>query len=61
MHWGAFKQKFFCLQSFHVLLDCNLLEINISYGFGNIKVVHLLRQQPVAQLTMFPLEQKSPY
>ena len=21
---------------FHLLLDCNLLEMNISYGFGNI-------------------------
>ena len=25
------------MYSFHVLLDCNLFEMNISYGFGNIE------------------------
>ena len=53
MRWGVFKQKRFCLRItyfFHVLLDCNLFEINVSYGFGNIKAINLLRQQPSAQL-----------
>ena len=38
----------FCLQIiyfFHVLFDCNLFEINISYGFGDIKAISLLCQQ----------------
>ena len=34
----------------HVLLDCNLFEIDISYGFRNIKAINLLCQQPSAQL-----------
>ena len=25
---------------FHLLLDCNLFEMNISYGFGNIKAYY---------------------
>ena len=33
-----------------MLLDCNLFEINISYGFGDIKAINLLCQQPPAQL-----------
>ena len=39
----------------HVLLECNLFEINISYGFQNIKAINLLHQQlsqPSAQLTV---------
>ena len=35
---------------FHVLFDCNLLEINISYSFGDIKGINLLCQQPPAWL-----------
>ena len=35
---------------FHVFLDCNLFEINISYDFQNIKAINLLCQQPSAQL-----------
>ena len=35
-----------------MLLDCNLLEINISYGFGNIKAINLLCQQPAVQLVV---------
>ena len=35
---------------FHVLFDCNLFKINISYGFGDIKAINLLCQQPSAQL-----------
>ena len=32
-----------CFYFFHVLLDCNLkFEINISYGFGNIRAINLL-------------------
>ena len=34
----------------HVLLDCNLFEINISYGFLNIKTINSLCQQPLVQL-----------
>ena len=37
---GAFlfkKQFFVSKYVFHVLLDCNLFEINIRYGFGDIK------------------------
>ena len=48
-----FKTDFFCLRImyfFHVLLDCNLFEMNISYGFGNIKAINLLCQQPSVQL-----------
>ena len=50
MRWGIFKQKLFCLRVmyfFHVLLDCNLFEISISYSFGS-----LLCQQPAAQFIM---------
>ena len=50
MRWGVFKQKLISLRIIyfvHVLLDCNLFEINISYGFRNI---NLLCQQPLAQL-----------
>ena len=33
-----------------MLLDCNLLELyKISYGFGDIKVINLLCQQPSTQ------------
>ena len=35
---------------FHVLLDYNLFEMNISYSFGHIKAINLLCQQPSAQL-----------
>ena len=34
----------------HVLLDYNLFEMNISYGFGNIKAINLLYKQPLVQL-----------
>ena len=50
---NALRQTLFCLRImyfFRVLLDCNLFEINISYGFGNIKAINLLCQQPSAQL-----------
>ena len=50
MRWGVFKQKLFCLHFFHVLLDCILFEINISYSFGDIKAINLLCQQPLTQL-----------
>ena len=51
MCWGVFKQNlFFCLHYFHVLFNCNLFENNISYGFGDIKTINLLCQQPPAQL-----------
>ena len=50
---GLFTTEAFCLQIiyfFHVLFDYNLFEINISYGFGDIKAINLLCQQPSAQL-----------
>ena len=53
MRWGVFKQKLISLRIIyvvHVLLDCNLFEINISYIFRNIKAIDLLRQQPSVQL-----------
>ena len=53
LKWGFLQQKLFCLQTiyfFHVLFDCNLFEINISYGFGDNKAINLLCQQPSAQL-----------
>ena len=31
-------------------VGCNLFEMNISYGFGNINAINLLSQQPSAQL-----------
>ena len=33
-----------------MLLDCNLFEISISYGFRNIKTINSLSQKPSAQL-----------
>ena len=43
-----FKENLFGLQIliyfFHVLLDSNLFEINISYGFGDIQVIKFLCQ-----------------
>ena len=50
MCWDIFKQAFCLLHSFNVLLDCNLFEINISYGLGDIKAINLLCQQPPAWL-----------
>ena len=53
MLWGVFKQTFISLRMMyfvHVLLDCNLFEINISYSFRNIKAINLLCKQPLAQL-----------
>ena len=53
LKWGFLQQKLFCLQIiyfFHVLFNCNLFEINISYRFGDIKAINLLCQQPSAQL-----------
>ena len=50
---GGFKQTFISLQIIyfvHVLLDCNLFEISISYGFRNIKAINSLCQQPSARL-----------
>ena len=50
---GVFKQKLISLRKryfVHVLLDCNLFEINISYGFRNIAAINLLCQQPSVQL-----------
>ena len=38
MRWGFLQQKLFCLHFFHVLFDCNLFEINISYGFVDNKL-----------------------
>ena len=35
-----------------MLLECNLFEINISYGFGDIKAINLLCQQLPAQLVV---------
>ena len=51
MCWGVFKQKLISLRVkyfVHVLLDCNLFEINIGYGFLNINLL----QQPSVQLTV---------
>ena len=39
-----------------MLLDCNLFEINISYGFRNIKAINSLCQQPSAQLIVTLIE-----
>ena len=53
MRWGVFKQTFVSLRIIyfvHVLLDCNLFEISISYGFRNIKTINSLCRQPSAQL-----------
>ena len=39
MRWGVFKQKLISLQIryfVHVLLDCNLFEISISYDFDAV-------------------------
>ena len=51
---GASSIRFYCFlvhcmqgDTISVLLDCNLFEINISYGFRNIKAIC---QQPSAQL-----------
>ena len=55
MHWGIFKKKHFCpriIYFLHVLLHSNLIQINISCGFGNIKAINLLCQQAPAQLTV---------
>ena len=38
MYYGILKQTLFLTPNnvfFHVLLDCNLFEVNISYSFGN--------------------------
>ena len=53
MRWGFFKQTFISLRIIHfvhVLLNCNLFEININSGFRNIKAINSLYQQPSAQL-----------
>ena len=42
-HRRFFVSEYF----FHVLLDCNLFEMNISYGFGNMKAINLLRTMAV--------------
>ena len=50
MRWGILNRSFWYLNNiFHVQLDCNLFEINISYRFEDIKTINLLCQQSPMQ------------
>ena len=50
---GLFTTEAFLLPN-NIFLSCaiglQLFEMNISYGFGNIKAINLLCQQPSSQL-----------